>query len=170
MIEWLLRNAPTMLALLDSDLACHHLSRGWRARLGLLNADDEQRLSISELFLPDGSVSLEEKLRESLVKDKSLQDIPVSLRGENGITQGLMSAWPIRLETGSAGICLAATCNTDLHRALDEVIKRFGGLDMLILNAGMFPGGRRIAELSDEQWRSVMAINLDANLSIFRVR
>ena len=41
---------------------------------------------------------------------------------------------------------------------------RFGGLDMLVLNAGIFPAGTAIAALDDASWRSVMSINLDANL------
>ena len=134
MTEWLFRNAPMLLAVLGEDLLCRRLSRGWRARLGLLSTDDEQGLSISELFLFDEMVSLEEKLRESLREGGSLQDIPVSLLGENGLTQGLLSAWPIRLESGSAGLCLATTCNTDLERALDE-LRHLRTMHELILNA-----------------------------------
>jgi rhamnose utilization protein RhaD (predicted bifunctional aldolase and dehydrogenase)/NAD(P)-dependent dehydrogenase (short-subunit alcohol dehydrogenase family) len=52
--------------------------------------------------------------------------------------------------------------------ALDAAVQRFGGLDMLVLNAGIFPGGCRIAELGDEMWRKVMHINLDANLALMR--
>ena len=134
MLEWLFRNAPMLLAVLDENLRCHHLSRGWRARLGLLNTDAEQGLSISELFLSGEMVSLEGKLRESLLERRALQDIPISLLGENGITQGLLTAWPIRFESGSAGLCLAATCNTDLERALDE-LRHLRTMHELILNA-----------------------------------
>jgi NAD(P)-dependent dehydrogenase (short-subunit alcohol dehydrogenase family) len=52
--------------------------------------------------------------------------------------------------------------------ALQEALLRFGGLDMLILNAGIFPGGCPVATLEDDQWRQVMGINLDANLSLLR--
>ncbi len=55
-----------------------------------------------------------------------------------------------------------------LEAALEATVDRFGGLDMLILNAGMFPPGRRIAELEDGEWRRVMAVNLDANLTLLR--
>ena len=134
MAERLFQQAPMLLSVLDQSLVCHHLSRGWRTRLGLLNSDEEQGLSISGLFLLDETVSLEGKLRESLRDDVSMQDIPVSLLGENGMTQGLLSAWPIRLESGSAGLCLAATCNTDLDRALDELL-RLRTMHELILNA-----------------------------------
>jgi len=53
-------------------------------------------------------------------------------------------------------------------QALESAVQRFGGLDMLILNAGIFPGGCRIDELATEQWRKVLNINLDANLVLMR--
>ena len=134
MVESLFRDAPTLLAVLDEDLVCRHLSRGWRARLGLLNTNDAQGSSISELFLLDETVSLEGKLRESLLEDASLQDIPVTLLGEKGITRGLLSAWPIQSEPGATGLGLAATCNTDLDRALDE-LRHLRTMHELILNA-----------------------------------
>jgi len=55
-----------------------------------------------------------------------------------------------------------------LRLALEQAVKCFGGLDMLVLNAGVFPGGTRIAELSDKVWDQVMRINLDANLMLMR--
>ena len=55
-----------------------------------------------------------------------------------------------------------------LHRALDEVVLRFGGLDMLVLNAGIFAASRRIADLDAEEWRRVMSVNLDANQALMR--
>ena len=39
---------------------------------------------------------------------------------------------------------------------------------MLVLNAGIFAASRRISELGTEEWRRVMAINLDANLFLLR--
>jgi len=67
------------------------------------------------------------------------------------------------------GVVCDVTDTPSLHRALESGLRRFGGLDMLILNAGVFPGGRRIAELDDGHWRQVMAVNLDANLSLLRL-
>src|SRR3989338_1115301 len=51
---------------------------------------------------------------------------------------------------------------------LEQTIRHYGGLDMLVLNAGIFPGGRKINALADDEWRKVMAINLDANLALLR--
>jgi rhamnose utilization protein RhaD (predicted bifunctional aldolase and dehydrogenase)/NAD(P)-dependent dehydrogenase (short-subunit alcohol dehydrogenase family) len=67
---------------------------------------------------------------------------------------------------------LGLRCNVadggEVSDALERMLDAFGGLDMLILNAGVFPGGRRIAELEDAEWRKVMAVNLDANLALLR--
>ncbi|MHB1231974.1 MAG: bifunctional aldolase/short-chain dehydrogenase [Burkholderiales bacterium] len=56
----------------------------------------------------------------------------------------------------------------EIKSALEQTVRRFGGLDMLVLNAGIFPGGCRIDQLSSEEWRKVMSVNLDANLSFLR--
>jgi rhamnose utilization protein RhaD (predicted bifunctional aldolase and dehydrogenase)/NAD(P)-dependent dehydrogenase (short-subunit alcohol dehydrogenase family) len=53
-------------------------------------------------------------------------------------------------------------------RILARAVDRFGGLDMLILNAGVFPGGRRVSELTPDEWRRVMSINVDANQALLR--
>ena len=55
-----------------------------------------------------------------------------------------------------------------IHEALERAVARFGGLDILVLNAGVFPPSRRIDELTADEWRSVMAVNVDANLSLLR--
>jgi NAD(P)-dependent dehydrogenase (short-subunit alcohol dehydrogenase family) len=55
-----------------------------------------------------------------------------------------------------------------LSRALGEAERAFGGLDMLILNAGLFPPGRRIESLGDVEWERVLRVNLDANLTLLR--
>jgi NAD(P)-dependent dehydrogenase (short-subunit alcohol dehydrogenase family) len=39
---------------------------------------------------------------------------------------------------------------------------------MLVLNAGIFPASRKIADLPMEEWRKSMNVNLDANLLLLR--
>ncbi|WIM05421.1 MAG: bifunctional aldolase/short-chain dehydrogenase [Candidatus Nitricoxidivorans perseverans] len=67
---------------------------------------------------------------------------------------------------------LGVTCDvgdpSQIVAAIEQGARRFGGLDMLVLNAGVFPGGCRIESLADDEWRRVMAINLDANLAFLR--
>jgi len=55
-----------------------------------------------------------------------------------------------------------------LRLALEQGVRAFGGLDMLVLNAGIFPGGCRIESLDNKTWRDVMSVNLDANLALMR--
>jgi rhamnose utilization protein RhaD (predicted bifunctional aldolase and dehydrogenase)/NAD(P)-dependent dehydrogenase (short-subunit alcohol dehydrogenase family) len=52
--------------------------------------------------------------------------------------------------------------------AIERAGDAFGGIDMLVLNAGIFPKGAKIAELPSDLWRKVMSINLDANLALMR--
>jgi rhamnose utilization protein RhaD (predicted bifunctional aldolase and dehydrogenase)/NAD(P)-dependent dehydrogenase (short-subunit alcohol dehydrogenase family) len=56
-----------------------------------------------------------------------------------------------------------------LATALDRATLAFGGLDCLVLNAGVFPGGTAISALADDTWRQVMQVNLDANLALLRL-
>ena len=67
---------------------------------------------------------------------------------------------------------LAVTCDLTSPEAMTQVLERtadrFGGLDMLVLNAGIFPGGCRIESLASDEWRRVMTINLDVNQSLMR--
>ena len=43
---------------------------------------------------------------------------------------------------------------------------RSAGVDMLVLNAGIFPSSKQIEALPLAEWRKVMAVNLDANLAL----
>ncbi|MCC7450525.1 MAG: bifunctional aldolase/short-chain dehydrogenase [Anaerolineae bacterium] len=62
------------------------------------------------------------------------------------------------------GIPCDITSDSALEQALEAAVCQFGGLDMLVLNAGVFPGSRKINALSLAEWRKVMDVNLDANL------
>lgn len=45
----------------------------------------------------------------------------------------------------------------------DDVLKDFGGLDILVANAGIWiPEDVPVAEMTDGQWRRTLAVNLDA--------
>ncbi|MEN8175690.1 MAG: SDR family NAD(P)-dependent oxidoreductase, partial [Pseudomonadota bacterium] len=66
------------------------------------------------------------------------------------------------------GIPCDVTDAAAVHAALEAGARRFGGLDMLILNAGIFPGARRIADLDDQLWHQVLSVNLDAKLALMR--
>lgn len=52
--------------------------------------------------------------------------------------------------------------------ALEAGVRAFGGVDMLILNAGIFPAGTPIESLQSSEWRRVFEVNVDANLTLMR--
>lgn len=66
------------------------------------------------------------------------------------------------------GIACDVTSNPSVHEALERAVRRFGGLDMLVLNAGMFPGGMPIQKQPAAEWRRVMSVNLDANQALMQ--
>src|SRR4051812_19324601 len=66
------------------------------------------------------------------------------------------------------GVAGDVTSDADVRLAVDKAVLAFGGVDMLVLNAGIFSASRKIADLPGEEWRKVMSINLDANLALMR--
>ena len=66
------------------------------------------------------------------------------------------------------GIQCDVGAEDQIKAALQRTADAFGGLDMLVLNAGIFPAGCRIEDLALDAWRKVMNINLDANLVLLR--
>jgi rhamnose utilization protein RhaD (predicted bifunctional aldolase and dehydrogenase)/NAD(P)-dependent dehydrogenase (short-subunit alcohol dehydrogenase family) len=72
--------------------------------------------------------------------------------------------------TGAAflGVICDLTSEDAVSEALDAGVRAFGGVDMLVLNAGIFPAGTPIAELPLEAWQRVTRINLDANVTVLR--
>jgi rhamnose utilization protein RhaD (predicted bifunctional aldolase and dehydrogenase)/NAD(P)-dependent dehydrogenase (short-subunit alcohol dehydrogenase family) len=66
------------------------------------------------------------------------------------------------------GLRCDVTDDAQVRLAIGRAVVAFGGLDMLVLNAGVFPASRKIAELPTDEWRKSMTVNLDANLILLR--
>jgi rhamnose utilization protein RhaD (predicted bifunctional aldolase and dehydrogenase)/NAD(P)-dependent dehydrogenase (short-subunit alcohol dehydrogenase family) len=64
------------------------------------------------------------------------------------------------------GIECDVTSEEQIRVALDQAVHAYGGLDLLILNSGIFPKGSPISDTETGLWRKVMAINLDANFAL----
>jgi rhamnose utilization protein RhaD (predicted bifunctional aldolase and dehydrogenase)/NAD(P)-dependent dehydrogenase (short-subunit alcohol dehydrogenase family) len=60
------------------------------------------------------------------------------------------------------GLECDVTDDTALKASLNAAVRRFGGLDILVVNAGVFPGGQRIADLLLAEWQRVMRVNVDS--------
>ncbi len=66
------------------------------------------------------------------------------------------------------GLVCDLTDEAAILKSYEILTMRFGGLDMLVLNAGIFPAGIRIEALQTVAWQKVMRINLDSNLVVMR--
>jgi NAD(P)-dependent dehydrogenase (short-subunit alcohol dehydrogenase family) len=66
------------------------------------------------------------------------------------------------------GLQCDVTSDNAVGAALETAVRAFGGVDMLILNAGVFPAGTPIELLDTAEWRRVFGVNLDANLTLMR--
>jgi len=64
------------------------------------------------------------------------------------------------------GLTADITDQQTVGRAIEAAVDSFGGIDMLVLSAGMFGESRPIAELDGNEWSRVMAVNVDANAAI----
>ena len=51
---------------------------------------------------------------------------------------------------------------SDLERLVDSAVKEFGGVDVLINNAGVMPAAKQIYKVDLEEWERVMAVNVRA--------
>lgn len=51
---------------------------------------------------------------------------------------------------------------SDLERLVDTAVKEFGGVDLLLNNAGVMPPAKQIYKVDLEEWERVMAVNVRA--------
>jgi len=71
-------------------------------------------------------------------------------------------------ESAYLGIHCDITSESELIKAVENAVYAFGGIDMLVLNAGIFPPSQYIESLTNSDWQRVMNINLDANMVLLR--
>lgn len=55
-----------------------------------------------------------------------------------------------------------------LKAALQRTVETFGGLDMLISNAGSFPASATITEMDDARWSASLELNLSSHMKLLR--
>ncbi|MFK5969497.1 MAG: bifunctional aldolase/short-chain dehydrogenase [Candidatus Marithrix sp.] len=61
------------------------------------------------------------------------------------------------------GIVCDITVTEDIQNAVETAVKQFGGLDILISNAGTFPSSTKIADMNATVWDGSLAINLTSH-------
>jgi rhamnose utilization protein RhaD (predicted bifunctional aldolase and dehydrogenase)/NAD(P)-dependent dehydrogenase (short-subunit alcohol dehydrogenase family) len=66
------------------------------------------------------------------------------------------------------GLVCDLTQEEEIASTIDKAVKHFGGVDMLVLNAGVFPASQAIQDIGAEMWAKTMAVNVQANLLVMQ--
>lgn len=75
----------------------------------------------------------------------------------------------VELSGSSAlGLVCDVTDSDAVDRAVAHTVERFGGIDLLVSNAGSFPDAVPLAELDDRRWTATLGLNLDGHMKVLR--
>jgi len=66
------------------------------------------------------------------------------------------------------GLSCDLTNGKEIGKAIDKTVKHFGGVDMLVLNAGIFPASQPVQDIGGDMWRKAMTVNVEANLLVMQ--
>ncbi len=66
------------------------------------------------------------------------------------------------------GIACDVTKTNALTRAVETTVGHFGGLDIIVSNAGTFPPSEPLADMSEETWDKSLAVNLTSHQRLFK--
>ncbi|MEA3331252.1 MAG: SDR family oxidoreductase, partial [Campylobacterota bacterium] len=66
------------------------------------------------------------------------------------------------------GVKCDLTSSDDIKNAVSKTVKNFGGIDIVVSNAGIFTPSENLDSLSDENWEKSMNINLTAHQKLIR--
>jgi rhamnose utilization protein RhaD (predicted bifunctional aldolase and dehydrogenase)/NAD(P)-dependent dehydrogenase (short-subunit alcohol dehydrogenase family) len=66
------------------------------------------------------------------------------------------------------GLVCDLTDENTIKQMIKKGVKYFGGVDMIVLNAGVFPKGKNFEDINSKEWSDVFSINFNANLSLLR--
>jgi rhamnose utilization protein RhaD (predicted bifunctional aldolase and dehydrogenase)/NAD(P)-dependent dehydrogenase (short-subunit alcohol dehydrogenase family) len=67
------------------------------------------------------------------------------------------------------GLQADVTDEAAVRDAIADGVARFGGLDIVVVGAGIFPEAAPLTELSTETWRRTMAVNVDSVAALYRM-
>jgi 3-oxoacyl-[acyl-carrier protein] reductase len=70
-------------------------------------------------------------------------------------------------ELGALGIVADVTSEEDVQRGVARVVDEFGGIDVLVNNAGL-GGTAKLVEMTDEQWYAVLDVTLTGTMRMTR--
>ena len=66
------------------------------------------------------------------------------------------------------GLVCDLTKEKEIAAVIDRAVKQFGGVDMLVLNAGIFPSSQAVQDIGSDMWKKAMTVNVEANLLVMQ--
>jgi len=130
---------------------------------------DIEYWELEQAKLKKGSGALLHQCRVALVTGAAsgIGKVCVEILREQGAAVVALDINPEILEIFSGpdvvGIVCDVTDDKELKKCVDEAVRHFGGLDMVISNAGIFPSSSPIAEMNTSTWDKSMAVNLTSH-------
>ena len=94
------------------------------------------------------------------------------LRGEGAVVAALDIRSEVITFFNSSeviGFQCDVTDRASIENCIKATVRRFGGLDILISNAGIFPGCESIAEISEDNWNQSLKINLSSHQHLLQI-
>ncbi|TKI68641.1 bifunctional aldolase/short-chain dehydrogenase [Sulfurimonas crateris] len=71
-------------------------------------------------------------------------------------------------KSDAIGVKCDLTCSNDIQNAIERAVKSFGGIDIVVSNAGIFTPSENLDSLSDENWQRSMDINLTSHQKLIK--
>ncbi|MBW6488789.1 bifunctional aldolase/short-chain dehydrogenase [Sulfurimonas sp.] len=71
-------------------------------------------------------------------------------------------------KSDAIGVKCDLTCSNDIKNAIERAVKSFGGIDIVVSNAGIFTPSENLDSLSDENWQRSMDINLTSHQKLLK--
>ncbi len=71
-------------------------------------------------------------------------------------------------KSDALGIKCDLTSTQEIQNAIDKAVKSFGGIDIVVSNAGIFTPSENLDVLSDENWQRSMDINLTSHQKLLK--
>jgi NAD(P)-dependent dehydrogenase (short-subunit alcohol dehydrogenase family) len=66
------------------------------------------------------------------------------------------------------GVKCDLTSSDDIKKAVEITVRNFGGIDIVVSNAGIFTPSQNLEDLSDENWQKSININLTAHQKLLK--
>ncbi|MEA2091994.1 MAG: bifunctional aldolase/short-chain dehydrogenase, partial [Campylobacterota bacterium] len=68
----------------------------------------------------------------------------------------------------AVGVKCDLTSSSDIEKAVEIAVKSFGGIDIVVSNAGIFTPSENLDELSDDNWEKSININLTSHQKLIK--